>query len=232
LEPLALVNATSRVPYGIGIGSATSYVKEQALPRVLAGQVSRIPLLVQTTRDEGTFFSLGVQAREAVAAYIRGQSPYFNETTFATLEQLYSPEKYPAPLFAAGDYFGDLVFQCSVRALSQSFSRLQVPIFNSAYNHKNKINFFGIPFDIGIFHGADLPFLFLAWPILDPSEFELANNIHDRFFRFVKGEATLDERWPMYGNGSRYDIENARVVADTDRNEKCDFLVDVIQKAY
>jgi para-nitrobenzyl esterase len=232
LEPLALVNATSRIPYGIGIGSTTSYIKEQALPRVLAGQVSRIPVLVQTTKDEGTFFSLSVQSREAVPTYIRGQSPYFNETTFTNLDQFYSVEKYPAPFFAAGDYFGDLVFQCPVRALSQSFSRQQVPIFNSAYNYKNKINFFGIPFDIGVFHGADLPFLFLAWPILDPSEFELARSIHDRFFRFVKGEATLDEKWPVYGNGSRYDIEKARVIEDTERSAKCDFLVDVIQKTY
>jgi para-nitrobenzyl esterase len=218
VDAITLKDAFKDFGFGIVLGG---YVQQQATTNLFNGQFSKIPLLLQSTRDEGTFFATSIQTPEAVKPFIRGATPYFNETTFLKLDELYSVEKYPSPLFAAGDYFGDFVFQCSIKLTSEKYTT-QTSVFNSIYNHRNKIDFLRTGRDIGIFHGADLPFLFLAKPVLDASEFELANKYHDEFMGFVKSGRTS---WVEYGDGNRFDIASGQVIKDTERIEKCQVLI-------
>jgi carboxylesterase type B len=219
-----LLRKSAGIPFGITLDG--TYVSEQPISQLEEQRFSKVPLLVHSVRDEGSSFPIfvNVTTKDDAINYRYKLVPFWNRTELNEIDRLYPVEKYSAVNFAAGDFFGDYIFQCDIKFTSEMYTKAGVPVFSHAYNHLNKINFFRIPVDVGSFHGSELPMLFLIRAAQDPSEYEFSNKLHDVFFNFAKF-GKVNSNWPLYGeDGYRFDVETQQVQKDVIRKEKCDFI--------
>ncbi len=123
----------------------------------LAGRVARVPFLSGTNRDEGTFFTFGTPIpteaayRTAVEALVPGRGA-------DVVDRLYPVSAHGGSANAAFSAFlGDAVFVCPVRAQARLVAATDTPAW---LYHFTRLNRAGTALGLGVFHSAELPYVF------------------------------------------------------------------------
>jgi carboxylesterase type B len=208
-----------------GIVEGGSIVREQAAKSLVNNRIAKIPVFIQGMKDEGTFFTQHVKSDSEWVPYTRGSAPFFSEADFKTIDTLYPAKDFANAAKRTGTWFGDFVFDCPAQLLSRTLARQNVPVHNSFYTYENKIPFLGA--GLGVFHGSDLPIVFLFQPLLGPGDIEIAKKYHDEIMNFSKGKPVLTT---LYRDGNRFDLIKKVIVRDDAKKQKCDFYLKTLGK--
>jgi para-nitrobenzyl esterase len=209
-----------------------TYITNQAITQLKAGQFSKVPLFIQTNADEGSVFPLyyGIQNVEEATARIKTLIPILSKENQNKLVGLYNPSTHPIyPGAAFGDLFADAFFYCPSTLMADIYSKNNVKVYTSKSNHIPVVNpFAGLPVPTGVFHGSELPFLFKETRVVKKEERIFAKNLR-KFLREFADKSYPNPTWSTYASGSNtaYDIETQQVVED-DRTLKCNKIVEMI----
>ena len=223
LPLLGHVGATSEVPLRPVYGSA---VLPQAPDTAFAqGHFHRVPLLIGSTRDEGTLLvALGInqsnnrlvqplgavqlQAQDTPAAFAQGVTQYFGAAALPVLQERYPLERYGAKGSAAlSAMLTDGLFACNADSLRRSVVAQQVPVYGYEFAEapaggliKNDIS--GVK--LGAYHGAEFASLFF-YPFyrLSPAQQQLAGDMQDYWASFARTHQPVSKRagaaaWPAF----------------------------------
>jgi para-nitrobenzyl esterase len=122
----------------------------------LAGRVARVPLMAGTNRDEGTVFTLTtpITTEDAYRAAVRRLVPGHEDEVLNTL---YPPAMFPSINAAFNAFLADAAFICPARDLARQYADAGQPVFLYHFTHETQI---GMLLRLGVFHSAELPFVF------------------------------------------------------------------------
>ncbi|KAJ3415286.1 hypothetical protein HDV05_005296 [Chytridiales sp. JEL 0842] len=149
------------------------YIPDRPSALLQQGRFVKIPILMGTTTDEGTFFSQAIRTPEAYNAVIQNITS-FSSDIGAKVNAAYPLSAYPTPFDAASAVFGDRIFQCPTRDMIDIYASAGLPVYNYLFNKQPTLAKVVQP-EQGVFHYADIPFTWNFWPILlTPSERGLA----------------------------------------------------------
>ncbi len=223
LPLLGRVGATSEVPLRPVYGSA---VLPQAPDAAFAqGHFHRVPLLIGSTRDEGTLLvALGInqnnhrrpqplnaaqlQAQDTPAAFAQGVAQYFGAAALPTLQARYPLTRYGGKGSAAlAAMLTDGLFACNADSLRRSAAKHGVPVYGYEFAQapaggliKNDIS--GV--NLGAYHGAEFASLFF-YPFyrLDAQQQQLADDMKDYWASFARQQQPVAGRkgaavWPAF----------------------------------
>jgi para-nitrobenzyl esterase len=132
------------------------------ITRFESGTFNQVPLLLGTTRDEGTVFVLPTPPTDAATfqTFAEGRFPGHGAAIVA---------EYPAAVFggahelAAAAAYGDGLVVCPARRVARAFVAAGVPTFR--YSLAHAVNDSRWPSWVGAFHGSDNLFVFgNSWP--------------------------------------------------------------------
>jgi para-nitrobenzyl esterase len=209
-----------------------TYITNQAITQLKAGQFSKVPLFIQTNADEGSVFPLyyGIETVEEATARIKTLIPILSQKNQNKLVELYNPSTHPIyPGAAFGDLFADAFFYCPSTLMADIYSQNNVKVYTAKSNHIPVVNpFAGLPVPTGVFHGSELPFLFKDNQVVKEDDKIFAQNFREFLGGFA--DKTYPKlTWSTYASGSNaaYDIETQQVVED-DRTLKCNNIVEMI----
>ncbi|KAJ3314269.1 Carboxylic ester hydrolase [Boothiomyces sp. JEL0838] len=203
-----------------------SYVNEEALVTLLVDKkVSKVPLLMNDDLNEGTLFSFGqITSAQQVIPYDMIFLPFLTAAQQQTVSALYNVSTYPlGPYQAAGDFFGDLLFQCPEILLASVYQSLGVETYRSSFTHQPLIPLYPSATQLGVYHGAELPFVWQNTALLDSTEIPLSNQVLNSILNFVNG-LQPNPNWATYGSGNRYNFVNNAMEPDNERQQKCGFF--------
>ncbi|KAH6566349.1 hypothetical protein BASA50_004559 [Batrachochytrium salamandrivorans] len=193
------------------------YILEQPSKAIAAGRVRRVPAILLGVTDEGTRFpvSMGVNSIDSAAYYRRASSHFLDATEFQTLDTLYPSDASTPPAYIAGVPYGDGLFNCPARQLSQYLVRpgSAVPIYKGRFDiHPTLLpSYEEIYRNVGVFHGSELSFVWNYRPLLDATnhETDISRVLIAAFTDFASGLVprihqdpfASDQRspkWPQY----------------------------------
>ncbi|KAJ3270715.1 Carboxylic ester hydrolase [Terramyces sp. JEL0728] len=203
-----------------------SYVNEEALVTLLMDKkVSKVPLLMNDDLNEGTLFTFGqITSAAQVIPYDTIFLPFLSAAQQSTVSSLYNVSSYPnGPYQAAGDFFGDLLFQCPEILLAATYQGLGVETYRSFFTHQPLKPLYPNAAQLGVYHGAELPFVWQNTALLDSTEIPLSSQMLDSVLNFVYGKQP-NAKWATYGTGNRFNFVNNAMEADSDRTQKCGFF--------
>ncbi|KAI8928597.1 Alpha/Beta hydrolase protein [Entophlyctis helioformis] len=207
VDAAALYAAANKAGISYGPAVDGKYIKEQPRVAIAAGKIRKIPLLLLDNRDEGTYFvfpsAAALATADAVKAYQRNAFPYLTDAAFAQLQALYPIERYPLPVVAAADSFGNAIFNCPELQLAETLSALQVPVYKARFNVQPATLPLPAFAQLGVYHGAELPFVWNFVPFLNSTVGEnvIAAGMVRSYLDFAAGKApgsSLDAPWPVY----------------------------------
>lgn len=217
------------------------YVQRQPVESLLMGKFSRVPLLIGTNTNEGTYFTYKTIKSEAdIAKYYNDTVPYINEQQRKELMRLYPTASYKAPYLAAADVVGDRLFQCPTNLMARVYADEGIPVFKYRWHHQMTLS---KPFtgnaSLGSFHFSEVPFVFnLRFLFLTHQEFILGRILNGMWVQFVvRGNPNLRQdpfdniiQWPLYTKFSDYEqvvfqtpVESITIEDDGNREAKCLF---------
>ncbi|KAI8900233.1 Alpha/Beta hydrolase protein [Globomyces pollinis-pini] len=208
------------------------YIQSQALDLYSKGIFSKIPVLMNSNSDEGTVFTFNsVKTEQDAFNFILGYAPFLNKTEIA---KFYPFDKYPkGPWDAAGSIFADALFNCPQTSMAQVYSMAKVPVYKSLFNHIPLISRFNDTAVLGAYHGAELPFIWQATPVIAESEMGLSKRMLNDVLEFVKGNSPVE--WPIYSSnpsGSVINWESKITALDNSRKIQCEFIIGSILKYF
>jgi para-nitrobenzyl esterase len=122
---------------------------------LLAGRFQHVPFMLGSNRDEGTAFTLSLSIPDAAAyeALVRATLP----DRVADVLRLYPVSMYPSPKAAYEAFLRDAVFICPNRTLA----RITAPGAPTYLYHFTRANDrAGVALGLGVFHSAELPYVF------------------------------------------------------------------------
>lgn len=175
-----------------------------ASPRELLAErrYTPVPLLLGTNADEGTLFTMKAKL-DSVAKYeeaVRLRSPEHGEE----LLRLYPAKEYGSPHAAFDHMMRDALFLCPSRRLARTVVEHGQPVYAYQFTYAPR-SFFGMLYDLGAFHAAELPFVFHTekgrLTLGDDKERALSSRIMGYWTRFAaKGNPNGDgaAEWPAY----------------------------------
>jgi triacylglycerol lipase len=211
-----------------------NYIKGQAITQLEAGQFSKVPLFIQTNKDEGTLFPLyfGILTEDQATENIRTLiPPILMRRGRKTLINLYDPAAHPIyPGAAFGDFFADSFFYCPSTLMADIYSKHSVKVYTARNNHIPLINpFANLQVPTGVYHGSELPFLFKDRSEITKEENRFGKSMRLRIGVFAEGSSP-NPSWSTYSSGSNaaYDIETDQVVVD-DRSLECNTILNLIR---
>lgn len=192
------------------------------------GDWGRSPVLLGTNRDELALFvapplGMPIATRDAYAAIVEAQFPGRADEVLA---------QYPAEDDAsANDAFvrmmSDWVFTCPTRALARATSDAGVPTYLYSFEQEPSNSIFG---DIGVFHAAEIPFVFGTASPLGGADSapELSLAMQDYWTAFAStGDPNGGdpEGWPRYDTARDRHMVLALPLASATglRRDACDF---------
>ncbi|KAJ3251507.1 hypothetical protein HK103_002375 [Boothiomyces macroporosus] len=207
-----------------------TFITNETLPQLLVDKkISKIPVLMNDDLDEGTIFTYGsITSAAQVLPYEQNFIPFYNAQELAQLAALYNVSSYPnGPYQAAGDYFGDLLFQCPEILLAKVYQAFGQDTYRSYFTHVPLKPLFGEEPQVGVYHSSELPFVWQNKAFLDQTELPLSNLILDSILNFVDGKKP-NEKWETYGQGKRFNFVNQAMEDDHERDAKCGFFESVV----
>jgi carboxylesterase type B len=214
--------------------TADNYVVENQVGALQKGEFSKIPVFLNTDRDEGTFFALLLRAntKRKTDYLFDSLSPVFADR----LDQLvnFYPRKTHQPHWQFGEAFGDFYFQCPTYFLARTLDKYQ-EVYVSRFNRIiETTNLLWIEQNLlGVVHASEVPHLWLYPILVLPSDKRQAERFHDTIMNFSKGNPPMNSTWPRYTGGKyRFDIANLKLESDYDRSEKCEFMIKAASDFY
>jgi para-nitrobenzyl esterase len=141
---------------GVWWGPIVDGVELPKLPlaAIRAGEFARVPLVIGTTRDEGTLHTVSYDAVSAdeLAGFVRG---VFGDAAVAPAVERYAR---PTPKAALTDIVSEGIFRCNSRRVARLVAARGVPVYLYEWTHAldgpPKVHAFGPT------HGVDLVFVF------------------------------------------------------------------------
>jgi len=223
LPLLGQVGATSEVPLRPVYGSTV--LPEAPDTAWRAGHVHRVPLLIGSTKDEGTLLvALGInqaqdrlaqplnaaklQAQDGQAAFTQGVTQYFGAAAVPSLQARYPLAQYGGKGSAAlAAVLTDGLFACNAEGLRRAAAAQNLPVF--AYEFAEapaggliKDDASGVK--LGAYHGAEFASLFY-YPFysLNTEQAQLAADLKSYWSSFARGHRPVAGRagaaaWPAY----------------------------------
>jgi para-nitrobenzyl esterase len=198
-----------------------------------------VPTLTGTNRNEGSIFSLTrtIATDAAYRAAIRELLPLrpaVLDGPTGAVEQivttLWPSSAYATPKDAFDDFVGDLVFVCPARTQAR-FVTAPAGAPPSWLYHFTRENQAGRSLGIGVFHTAELPYVFgnFARPFLRSTmDGALSERVMDAWARFARtgdpNGAGIAPLWPRYtgADDSLYVLDVTSRVERGFRQAKCD----------
>jgi carboxylesterase type B len=170
-----------------------SYVNTQSLVTLLhTGQISKVPLLLHNDQNEGSiypFFS-GLTGPESSKAFMKSFVPFFTLDQKNMKQKLWPYSDYPASPAGGngGDFFADLVLRCPSRLTAKVYSAAGLPVYYTGMTKPPFNNVFaGAGVDFGVYHGADIPFVWKVPGLIERSEKDIGKNIRGDITDFASG---------------------------------------------
>ncbi|KAJ3151378.1 hypothetical protein HK101_001894 [Irineochytrium annulatum] len=163
----------------------------------------KIPMIVGTNTNEGTAFTKA-RNNSALLPYI---SSFPGINTSYILDTLYPTDGTDAGAFNSSSLFaGDYVFNCPVRTMADAMSKLPSAVFKYRYNHVPEFNIFQAPASYGVYHAAELVFVFNDTMFMMADEKPLAAALAQFWANFaVSGDPNVGRpasapspKWPAY----------------------------------
>lgn len=192
------------------------------------GRFARVPLMAGTNRDEGTAFTLTapITSVEAYRAAVDRLVPGHADDV---LTRLYPPAAYPNINGAYNAFLADAAFICPARDLARQFVANGVPVFLYHFTHETQI---GALLRLGVFHSAELPFVFgnftglFRYRDLDGPVVDLTQGYWTRFARAADPNGAGAIAWPPYATSTdaHLDISASPRAGSALRRDACDAI--------
>ncbi|KAJ3167212.1 hypothetical protein HK101_011814 [Irineochytrium annulatum] len=145
-------------------------------------ELHQVPVLLGTNTDEGTIFT-PVRNESALAIWLSNEFPNANLSLISTL---YPTDGTDATAFnVSASIFQDAIFQCGVRLLADTLSLSGDKVYRYHFNHVPAVNLIGAPPMAGVYHAAELAFVFDKSSLLAPDEKPLAKAMSGAWVNFA-----------------------------------------------
>ena len=235
-----LLTATSKDFFSII--SDGLYIRYQPTYSLLRGNFSRIPLLIGTNTDEGTYFTYKtIKTKEQLPKYYLDTVPYISDQERRELLHLYPSSRYKYPYLAAADVLGDRVFQCPSNLMARLYANTGTPVYKYRWNHEFTLGnlFVQGNSSLGVYHFSEVPFVFdIRYMFLTRQEALLGRMMNSMWVQFaVTGNPNLQQDpydniifWPRYLRSTDYEqvvfqtpISSVSIEEDKLRDHKCQF---------
>jgi carboxylesterase type B len=222
------------------------YIPQQPIQLLSSGNFSKVPLLIGTNTDEGTYFTYQkVKTLDQLSHYMNETMPFLNSKDWAELRTLYPLRNYDRPYLAAADMVGDRLFHCPSHLMSRTFSSYDGTVYKYRWNHQVLLSKFFARGNssLGVFHFSEVPFVFdMGYLLLTHQEALLAKMLSSMWIQFItQGDPNLKESftdesiyWPKYQNKTRFEqmlfqvpLTNVTVEEDRAKDQKCSFWLRV-----
>jgi carboxylesterase type B len=203
------------------------YISRDTILAYSSNMFSKIPLLVNTNRDEGDIFFLGSSIppfRQTITNLFRRK---LQERDVLEIEARYAGM---TPAAQSSALLGDVVFQCPSVVISESYSRNKLPIYKTFFEHKPLKPFVQLD---SVYHGAELPFIFHFDLLLDSSEDLLSRNIQRALVQFTKAEepTVMGLKLPTYDSREVTVINNSGTAKIDPKLDVCSFILRIYENS-
>ncbi len=165
-----------------------------------AGRFAQVPIMIGTNRDEGTIFTFTSPIADA-AAYRAAVERLVPGHGDEVLTRLYPPAMYPSVNAAFNAFIADAAFICPSRDLARRYAAAGQPAFVYHFTQETAI---GAQLGLGVFHAAELPYVFGNWSGLfryresDGPVVELTQGYWTRFALTADPNGAGATPWPRY----------------------------------
>ncbi|KAI8908897.1 Alpha/Beta hydrolase protein [Gorgonomyces haynaldii] len=157
-----------------------------------ANAFSKIPVWIDSVANEGTFWAGQSKDLATSKAWVAATFPFLTDRQEKAVQKLYDISTYSNPLLQSGDIFGDAVFYCPSANTARTYTRNNVPVYRSVFNHKAVVPLFQGAQNLGVFHGSNLPFVFQITPLLgNADEVALAQKLLSDIAAFASGTSNV-----------------------------------------
>ncbi len=193
---------------------------------LLAGAYEPRPMVLGTTRDEGTMFLSSISAKEITneTEYRDALARRFPASVDAIAAR-YPLSAFASPNAALAEVTGDAFFVCPTRFAARTLAQGGVPTYRYVFAHPlaNPI----LP-DLGVFHSSELPFVFGNdnFPLgrIDaPSLVDTVQAYWTQFGKTSDPNHTGATPWPTYAANETFVIDSAPTTAAGYKDDACDF---------
>ncbi|HWO26453.1 MAG TPA: carboxylesterase family protein [Kofleriaceae bacterium] len=140
--------------------SVDGFVVEQPMRAAFAAaSFPPRPLIVGTTRDEGTLFHSPLFATEVTtdAEYRAALARRFGQNNVAAIVARYPASAFASPNRALAEVSGDAFFVCPARQTARDAAAAGAPVYLYSFEQPPELPLFA---DLGVFHSAEIPFVF------------------------------------------------------------------------
>ncbi len=211
------------LPPGVWWGPIVDGVELPRMPlaAIRAGDFARVPLIIGTTRDEGTLHTMSYKevTTDELAGFVRG---VFGDAAVARVVDFY---KRPTPKVALTDIVTEGIFRCNTRRVARAATAHGVPVYLYEWTHALD----GPPHvhALGPTHSVDLFFVFDVTTVgIGPSAAEqpLVDLVQDLWGNFAH-TGVPGHGWPRYATATdeHLVIDTTPSVGHGLDRESCDF---------
>ncbi|KAJ3329867.1 hypothetical protein HDU76_006979 [Blyttiomyces sp. JEL0837] len=229
-----------------------TYIPQSSVTAFKSGYYQKVPMILGTNTDEGTFFETGVNTTDAFNAFLqKDYQPFVDQ-----VKSLYPLSSYQNSTFrTASEIFADRFFVCPGRNQSDTYalSNPSLPVYKYRFNHQPYLSKLLAP-NLGVFHLSEVPFVFGYPLVLAPltNEHTLSRIMQSYWARFAatgdpNGGKYGTVKWPLYvpdlklvnGGGVRLlindgDTSNGGITTEVDdqKVEVCQFWMQFLEQVW
>jgi len=208
-----------------------------AQPRALfaRGDVAKVPYVLGSNSDEGTFFFIGSPKVTSEAEYLAALRRFFGARAEA-VASVYPAAAYPIPQDALARAYGDFLLVCSTQDSARRAAAAGMPVY--MYNFSRPIPLEELaPLDLRATHGAEVAYVFGSLPPPTPADAMLASAMQGYWTRLARdgdpnGEAAFP--WPRYDVSTdlRLNFDAEIGVVSSFRERECAYWRGVYDEAF
>ncbi|KAJ8330432.1 hypothetical protein O5D80_001421 [Batrachochytrium dendrobatidis] len=225
-----------------------TYITEQPYKAVVGQRLDRVPAIMLGNTDEGTYFAIkaGVDSPEAARKFMHKSLDFLKLPMYEQLDALYPVDGPISPVFRGGAPYGDGIFNCPSRQISQFLSNQgdDAEVYKGRFNVKPSLLPPGKDAlkNAGVYHGAELAYTWNYSPLLDPHNGDRAISLGliTAFTDFAHGKVPrlldtglpsnqLPTAWPIYKQSDQLQVvwqHESPLTLETiteDMKQKCKF---------
>lgn len=192
------------------------------------GRFARVPLMAGTNRDEGTAFTITspLTTMDAYRAAVQRLVPGHEDEVLNTL---YPPAMFPNINAAYNAFIADAAFICPARDLARQYADAGQSVFLYHFTHETQI---GMLLRLGVFHGAELPFVFgnftglFRYRDADGPVIDITQGYWTRFATGANPNGMGAVNWPAFttAGDAHLDISATPVMGAGLRRSQCDVI--------
>ncbi len=224
------------------------FLPEAPIKLYMKGAALDIPVMIGTNRDEGSLFALMLKRKldsaEEFLTAIDLDSKTVRDSFGIDLTKeftgLYDPANYPSPKAAYIDLLTDSAFTCVVRPQIKLTANHKSPVYS--YHFAQPLGDKGFAAQVGVFHGAELAFIYNNFNFFD---FRLGSPENDAFSQKVMSLWTSFARtgipsapdfptWPPFDtkNLTTLRIQSSPEIITGFKEKECSFIENNLFDSY